>query len=215
MSFHLAIGIIETRGMAAAIEAGDAAVKAANVRLMGYELSKGGGWVTVKITGDVGAVKAAVAAGSAAAEKVNKVIGTLVLPRPHVDIKGVFHSPDNVCPKEDTVNPVDHYIHPVSERSDVTPTMLPEDGFDSVTVEQEKHLDPSTYECSIVPAEPPDEDKSAELAFSDEIGDEEYFDERKKPNDLVCNICHDENCPRVKGEPRNLCIHFKSSEQED
>lgn len=77
-----ALGIIETRGLAAAVEAADAAVKAANVRLVGYEKTKGGGWILVKVRGDVGAVKAAVAAGVMAAEKVSKVISSHVIPRP-------------------------------------------------------------------------------------------------------------------------------------
>ena len=54
------LGLIETQGLAAGIEAADAAVKSANVELVGYELTKGGGWTTIKILGDVGAVKAAV-----------------------------------------------------------------------------------------------------------------------------------------------------------
>ena len=76
------LGLIETQGLAGGIEAADAAVKAANVRLIGYELTKGGGWTTVKIEGDVGAVKAAVDAAKAAASKVNRVVSTKGIPRP-------------------------------------------------------------------------------------------------------------------------------------
>lgn len=76
------LGLIETQGLAGGIEAADAAVKSANVRLIGYELTKGGGWTTVKIEGDVGAVKAAVDAAKIAAAKVNRVVSTKVIPRP-------------------------------------------------------------------------------------------------------------------------------------
>ena len=65
------LGLIETQGLAGGIEAADAAVKSANVELIGYELTRGGGWTTVKIQGDVGAVKAAVDAARIAAGKVS------------------------------------------------------------------------------------------------------------------------------------------------
>ncbi len=76
------LGLIETQGLAGGIEAADAAVKSANVELIGYELTRGGGWTTVKIQGDVGAVKAAVDAARIAAGKVTRVVSTRVIPRP-------------------------------------------------------------------------------------------------------------------------------------
>jgi ethanolamine utilization protein EutM len=81
-----ALGVIETFGLIAAIEAADAAAKAANVTVLGYENARGGGRIAVKLAGDVGAVKAAVAAGSGAALRVGKLAGTLVIPRPHEEI---------------------------------------------------------------------------------------------------------------------------------
>ena len=81
-----ALGLIETVGLAAAIEAADTAVKAANVKLLGYEKTRGNGMITVKITGDVGAVKAAVTAGVMAANRVNEVYSYHVIPRPHAEI---------------------------------------------------------------------------------------------------------------------------------
>jgi microcompartment protein CcmL/EutN len=77
-----ALGFIETIGLTAAIEAADTAVKAANVRLIGYELAKGDGMTAVKIEGDVGAVKAAVTAAQAAAARVGTVVSVHVIPRP-------------------------------------------------------------------------------------------------------------------------------------
>ena len=84
-----ALGMIETRGLVAAIEAADAMVKAANVRLVGKELV-GGGLVTVMVRGDVGAVKAAVEAGGAAAKRVGELLSVHVIPRPHGDVEAVL-----------------------------------------------------------------------------------------------------------------------------
>lgn len=80
-----ALGLIETIGLVAAIEAADAAVKAANVVLLGYDSARAGK-ITIKLAGDVGAVQAAVAAGAAAAARVGTVYGSLVIPRPHEEI---------------------------------------------------------------------------------------------------------------------------------
>lgn len=80
-----ALGMIETKGLVGSIEAADAMVKAANVRLIGKTLV-GGGLVTVMVTGDVGAVKAATDAGAAAAARVGDLISIHVIPRPHSDV---------------------------------------------------------------------------------------------------------------------------------
>lgn len=76
------LGLIETQGLLGGVTAADAAVKSANVELIGYELTRGGGWTTVKIQGDVGAVKAAVDAAKIAAGKVCRVVSTKVIARP-------------------------------------------------------------------------------------------------------------------------------------
>ena len=86
------LGLIETQGLAGGIEAADAAVKSANVRLIGYELTKGGGWTTVKIEGDVGAVKAATDAGAAAASRVGELVSVHVIPRPHEEVEFILPS---------------------------------------------------------------------------------------------------------------------------
>ena len=80
-----ALGMVETRGLVAAIEAADAMVKAANVQLVGSE-KIGSGLVSVMVRGDVGAVKAAVEAGGAAAANLGEVVATHVIPRPHTDV---------------------------------------------------------------------------------------------------------------------------------
>ncbi len=86
-----ALGMIETRGLVGSIEAADAMVKAANVHLIGKE-HVGGGLVTVMVRGDVGAVKAAVEAGGAAAKRVGELISVHVIPRPHGDVEAVLPS---------------------------------------------------------------------------------------------------------------------------
>lgn len=87
-----ALGLIETKGLVAAIEAADSMVKAANVTLMGYE-KIGAAFVTVMVRGDVGAVKAATDAGAAAAQRVGEVISVHVIPRPHTDIEKIIPTP--------------------------------------------------------------------------------------------------------------------------
>ena len=81
-----ALGMIETKGLVGAVEAADAMVKAANVTLIG-RVQVGGGLVTVMVRGDVGAVKAATDAGSAAAQKVGELISVHVIPRPHSEVE--------------------------------------------------------------------------------------------------------------------------------
>ena len=84
-----ALGMVETKGLVGSIEAADAMVKAANVRLVGKVLV-GGGLVTVMVRGDVGAVKAAVEAGGAAAKRVGELVSVHVIPRPHNDVEGIL-----------------------------------------------------------------------------------------------------------------------------
>lgn len=84
-----ALGMIETKGLVGAIEAADAMVKSANVNLVGYE-KIGSGLVTVMVRGDVGAVKAAVDAGAAAARNVGEVKSIHVIPRPHTDVEKIL-----------------------------------------------------------------------------------------------------------------------------
>ncbi len=86
-----ALGMVETRGLVAAIEAADSMLKAANVVLVGTE-KIGSGLVSVMVRGDVGAVKAAVEAGDASARRLGEVIATHVIPRPHSDVEKILPS---------------------------------------------------------------------------------------------------------------------------
>ena len=85
----IALGMIETRGLVGSIEAADAMVKAADVTLIG-KVHVGGGLVTVMVRGEVGAVKAAVDAGAAAAERVGNLSSQHVIPRPHGEVEGIL-----------------------------------------------------------------------------------------------------------------------------
>ncbi len=84
-----ALGMIETRGLIGSVEAADTMVKAANVTLIGKEVI-GAGYVTVLVRGDVGAVKAAIDAGAAAARRVGELVSVHVIPRPHDEVERVL-----------------------------------------------------------------------------------------------------------------------------
>lgn len=84
-----ALGMIETKGLVALIEASDAMVKAARVKLVGIK-QIGGGYVTAMVRGDVAACKAATDAGAAAAQRLGEMVAVHVIPRPHADLEDVF-----------------------------------------------------------------------------------------------------------------------------
>ena len=89
---RIALGMIETRGLVGSVEAADAMVKAAQVTLLGKE-KIGGGYVTVLVRGEVGAVKAATDAGAAAAKRVGELVSVHVIPRPHEQVEGILPAP--------------------------------------------------------------------------------------------------------------------------
>lgn len=89
VSGQMALGMIETRGLVAAIEAADAMVKAASVTIVG-QTKAGGGLVSILVRGEVGAVKAAADAGSVAANKVGEVVSVHVIPRPHDELEAII-----------------------------------------------------------------------------------------------------------------------------
>lgn len=195
--FKSALGVIETVGLVAAIEAADTGVKAANVKLLGYELTKGHGLVTVKFAGDVGAVKAAVEAGSVAAAKVNKVWSTVVIPRPHDEIEKMIINSDTVGNFKETEKSENEDIE-VEDNSEVEDTEV-EESSEVKKVEEviNKEL---TEEI---------EEETKEELIEGKV-EEKIDDVRLNKSDKdVCNICGDPKCPRKKGEPRALCIHNK------
>jgi len=94
-----AIGMIETKGLVGSIEAADAMVKAANVSIVGQERI-GGGYVTVIVKGDVGAVKAAIDAGASAAKRVGEIISMHIIPRHHIEVNKIIYSKITVLGSE-------------------------------------------------------------------------------------------------------------------
>ena len=99
-----ALGMIETKGFVALVEASDAMVKAANVELVGWD-KIGSGLVTAFVAGDVAAVKAAVDAGAAAASRIGEVVSVQVIPRPHEDLGGVLNFAKAVPAAASSKNP--------------------------------------------------------------------------------------------------------------
>jgi ethanolamine utilization protein EutM len=89
---QIALGMIETKGLVGSVEAADAMVKAAKVSLIGKERI-GGGYVTVMVRGEVGAVKAATDAGAAAARRVGELVSVHVIPRPHSEVESILPQP--------------------------------------------------------------------------------------------------------------------------
>ncbi|MHC1681532.1 MAG: BMC domain-containing protein [Clostridiaceae bacterium] len=184
----LALGLIETVGLIAAIEAADAAVKSANVKLIGYENSKGGGLITIKLQGEVGAVKAAVQAGCAAASKVSAVKGSLVIPRPHDELTFIFTSKETVgfvenesCPKTEIEKEVSPEINEA----------LKEDVKEEVSEEVKVEI-------------------LHEVTEIQKVKDQKDIKVEVKVNEnATCNLCNDINCKRKKGDPKSLCINYK------
>lgn len=126
------LGLIEVVGLVGAIEAGDTAVKAANVRLIGLELTKGGGMVTVKIEGEVSAVTAAVEAGVMAAERLTTVVSKLVIARPSLEVGKMVEPLEE--PKQEEKEEVVEIKEEVVEENVIVETQVAEP-IETVTVE--------------------------------------------------------------------------------
>jgi ethanolamine utilization protein EutM len=113
-----ALGLIETRGLVAAIEAADAMVKSAKVKFLGRQKVKAG-LIAVMVTGDVGAVKAAVDAGTAAGKKVGEIVSSHVIPRPHEDIDFIIPSvPEEIKPSAEKKKPERKPVAKKTQKSD-------------------------------------------------------------------------------------------------
>ncbi|SFC18752.1 BMC domain-containing protein [Clostridium uliginosum] len=175
---NFALGLIETVGLVAAIEAADTAIKSSNVELIGYENSKGGTMV-VKIKGDVGAVNAAIQSAFAAAQRVNKVLSTAIIPRPNAEIKDMIFTNDTVgvCLQDENKNPV-------AKDLKIQETELQDKVFD------EKLLNNKKEEVTVLEEKP---NKTEPL---------------KQEKKEICNLCMDPKCSRKKGDVRISCIHY-------
>lgn len=216
------LGLIETIGMAAAVEAADAAVKSANVKLIGIELSKGFGMVTVKIAGDVGAVKAAVSSAKAAAERVNQVVSVKVIARPSQALDMLIFSPDTVG--EDFPKKQKKKASKGQEKSEIEPEKTPE-GKPEAIVEPTNQSEPAEQPEAVDRPEPtiqpevveepkkeakPEKPKKGrlDLAAAMKAEAEDLQEEEGPATEPTCNLCNDPDCPRKKGDPRKNCIHY-------
>lgn len=166
------LGLIETQGLLGGVTAADAAVKSANVELIGYELTKGGGWTTVKIQGDVGAVKAAVDAAKIAAGKVCRVVSTKVIARPAQAL-------DRLVWTEETVG-----REPPEPPVDPEPPAPPEPPAGPDEPEKE------------APAPPVEEAPEAQASAAPEAAEEEPVPEPEAP------VEEPETAPEVPAEPQ-------------
>jgi len=145
-----AVGLLEVVGLAAAVEAADAAVKAANITLLGYELTKGGGMVVVKMSGDVGAVKAAVDAAASAAARVNRVVSTHVIPRPHYEVKSLIVTKETVGPaKKSAALAVDTADKPEEPVLVESPVQTAEELVDNGQSEKAEESKKWSYTCNL------------------------------------------------------------------
>ncbi|GAA0076357.1 hypothetical protein UT300005_07350 [Clostridium sp. CTA-5] len=175
-----ALGLIETVGLVAGIEAADIAVKSSNVELIGYENSKGG-TVVVKVRGDVGAVKAAVESACTSAKMVNKVLGTSIIPRPNNQLEKMIFNYDNVG------------LNSLKEKNNKN---LDNKNSKKIILETDSRKEYKEEKTN----------KTEEIRTSEY--DYQKIELIKEKNKITCNLCMDPKCSRKKGEPRNSCIHF-------
>lgn len=200
---QLAIGIIETIGLAAAIEAADVCLKSANVSLIGYELTRGNGMTVVKIEGNVGAVKAAIEAASVAVNKVSKVYSQKVIPRPSDSIELLVRNKNTVG--YENLNIVSDEVEEIEEEKHIT-------NIEDITKEKES----SENEIEIESKTSQNDESILEDNKEEEEDESEYIelkDDSNLENSYTCNLCKDPKCPRVKGDLRSECIHYDEKKE--
>lgn len=221
-----ALGILETVGLTAAIEAADTAVKSSNVTLLGYELSNGGGMVTIRFEGDVGAVKAALEAASAAAGRVSKVYSKLMIPRPHDELEKILYSKEVVGLVRPELE-VSQEVSPQESEPEEPEESEPEESKPEVSQPEETEPEETEPEESAAPKDSEAEEEDVEMesmgalqAADSEENDELVFEELEleqeetdavNQSEEVCNLCFDPKCPRKKGDLRTTCIHYKEA----
>lgn len=195
---QLAIGIIETIGLAAAIEAADVCLKSANISLIGYELTKGNGMTVVKIEGNVGAVKAAIEAASVAVNKVSRVYRQKVIPRPSDSIDSLIRNENTVGYENKVVEEIEEpkeLLNPKEVEEEITDTPdlnLYEEDNEKIEDEEEIEIE---------------EDNEFDEEREEEIEDTNLNDDNSESS-YTCNLCKDAKCPRIKGDLRSACIHY-------
>lgn len=184
--YKKSLGLIETIGLVAAVEAADAALKAANVELIGYELTKGSGMVTVKIQGNVSSVNVAVDAAKQAVNKIGKIYSIKVIPKKADGLEKIIYSREtigyryeNKFDKETFTDDKLNINYPLNE-----------------TIKDNNSEDVKCDNNQLVA-----EDNEDKLTDSE--------------NSQLCNLCSDPKCIRKKGDLKNKCIHYKDIKKEE
>ncbi|MDU2197623.1 MAG: BMC domain-containing protein [Peptostreptococcaceae bacterium] len=230
---QLAIGMIETVGLAAGIEAADVCLKSANVTLIGYELTKGNGMTVVKIEGNVGAVKAAIEAATVAANKVSKVFSTKVIPRPSEGIDFLMRNCDTVGYESEKAVEELVEIYEDSDEDKNKENIEEDKDNTQEKIEVEVSEEISEHQINIEELEIEEDDSkleetdniegnNQELSQIDNSEDEskdghnlmhDIIDKFKKKSttevEYTCNLCKDPKCPRQKGDLKTTCIHYE------
>ena len=230
---QLAIGMIETVGLAAGIEAADVCLKSANVTLIGYELTKGNGMTVVKIEGNVGAVKAAIEAATVAANKVSKVFSTKVIPRPSEGIDFLMRNCDTVGYESEKA--VEELVEIYEDSDEDKNKENIEEDKDNTQEKIEVEVSEEISEHQINIEELEIEEDDSKLEETDNIegnnqelsqidnSEDEYKDGHNLMHDIIdkfkkkstteveytCNLCKDPKCPRQKGDLKTTCIHYE------
>ena len=230
---QVAIGMIETVGLAAGIEAADVCLKSANVTLIGYELTKGNGMTVVKIEGNVGAVKAAIEAATVAANKVSKVFSTKVIPRPSEGIDFLMRNCDTVGYESEKAVEELVEIYEDSDEDKNKENIEEDKDNTQEKIEVEVSEEISEHQINIEELEIEEDDSkleetdniegnNQELSQIDNSEDEskdghnlmhDIIDKFKKKSttevEYTCNLCKDPKCPRQKGDLKTTCIHYE------
>jgi|SRR6056297_162333 len=225
----LSLGIIETIGLAAAVVAADTCVKSANVNLIGYELTKGGGMAVIKIEGNVGAVKSAIQAAKAILKK-DEIWSTKVIARPSEYLEDMTRNGETVGysrnkeSKNEKVEPVEDKDiklndEEINKENKKTKEELIQIEIDKKDENLKEELESKEFEESEDSQIDYEEDKEElESDENEEIQVEEIQEEPKESEDsqedsveelvITCNLCKDPECARKKGDLRKTCIHY-------
>ena len=218
------LGLIEVRGLALAVNVADAMAKSAAIRLVGVENTNGGGWMTIKVTGDVAAVKSALSTGAALAQAHDGLISHTVLSRAVESVMAM------TVPASHPVMQAATQGAEVSDSEPLSPALeLSESPLGLVVTPAEPDADESLESDKSLPAakniadmaEQADAPEPVELLLLTEQQEEPApVDERVAPpveampeptssHKASCNLCNDPQCPREKGEPHHKCLHAR------
>lgn len=222
-----ALGLIEVVGYPAALEAADTCVKSSHVKLLGYEKARDGR-IVVKITGDVGAVKAAVEGAKSSAGKLGAVIAAIVIARPADGISRLVHSPETVFtkpgaeqmpgePLEETAGGEKETAESAAGRRDADSPVAEEEvtKFNESGAEEPNADESAGGETVADPTEQAPWVEAADRELQQEpqseppVPQQEQQAERLDRAEVSCNLCGDPLCGRMKGQPAALCLHHR------